>query len=173
MLDNSSWLASKLQKGSNSMVKHRTNAINYLFKIYKDCESKFNKELDTALYYKVPQSKIRSIVEDSTSTDGYTAMNIIKRAKSKRSMIKELSVVIASDVDVDDIKELVNDIDLGETTIRLKGKTLKDLWKMLPTGKDSMKSLNYRSLLNIFGIEGQIRPIRVNGESHKGVEVRR
>jgi len=173
MLSNSSWLASKLRLGSITMEKHRTNAINYLYKIYKDCESKNSQELQDALFYKVPQSKIRGLVEDSTSTDGHTAMHIIKRAKTKREVVKNLSNVVASDIDKDDLKDLIDELELFEDKIRISGHTLKDLWKMLPTGKDSMKSLNYRSLLTIFGIEGNIKAIRINGDSKKGVEVRR
>ena len=44
---------------------------------------------------------------------------------------------------------------------------------MLPSGKNSMKALNYRSLLNIFGIENQLKSIRINGKVIKGVEVHR
>ena len=131
------------------------------------------QELQDALYYKVPQSKIRSIVEDSTSTDGYTAMNIIKRGKSTRSIVRNLSPVIASDVSSDAIMDLIEELEITETSIKIPGHSLKELWEMLPSGKNSMKSLNYRALLSIFGIDAQLKSIRVNGKSVKGVEVHR
>ena len=171
MLPNSSWLANKLREGAPTMVKHRTNAINYLYKIYTHCIKVGGQELQDALFYRVPQSTIRSLVEDSTSTDGYTAMNVIKRGTSKRNIIKNLNPIIASDVHIDSIKDLVAEIELTEHSIKVPGHILKDLWDMLPSGKNSMKSLNYRSLLNIFGIEAQLKSIRINGKTTKGVEV--
>jgi hypothetical protein len=173
MVSNAGWLSSKLSPQADESTKHRTNAINYLYKIYKYCQKNMNQELNDALYYKVPNSTIRDIVEDSTSTDGFTTMNIIKRAKTKREIIKKLSNVVVSDIDSDDLKELVSEIDLTDEYIRISGATLKSLWKMLPTGRDSMKSLNYRSLLNIFGIESAIKNYRINGKSVKGVEILR
>ena len=173
MLESSGWLASKLRPDSVTCEQHRTNAINYIFKIYKYCESKNSQELQDALYYRVPKSKIRGLVEDSTSTDGNTAMNIIKRSKSKRSMIKNLSNLVVSDVDRADISDVVNEMELSDGDVKISGNTLKSLWKMLPTGKDSTKSLNYRSLLYIFGVEGDIKPVRINGLVKKGIEVRR
>ncbi len=173
MLSNSSWLANKLRDGSPTMVQHRTNAINFLYKIYKHCTKVSSQELHDALHYRVPRSKIRSLVEDSTSTDGYTAMNVIRRAKSKRDIIKHLSPLIASEIDIDSVKDLIDEIELSEHSVKIPGASLKVLWDMLPSGKNSMKSLNYRSLLSIFGIEDQIKSIRINGKSVKGVEVHR
>ena len=173
MLSNSSWLSNKLRDGSPTMVKHRTNAINFLYKIYKHCVKSNSQELHDALHYRVPQSKIRSLVEDSTSTDGYTAMNVIKRAKTKRDIVKHLSPIIASDVDLDSVKDMVDSIELTDDSVKVPGTVLKELWDMLPSGKNSMKSLNYRSLLSIFGIESQLKSVRINGKSVKGVEVHR
>ena len=173
MLSNSSWLSNKLRDGSPTMVQHRTNAINFLYKIYKHCTKVGSQELHDALHYRVPRSKIRSLVEDSTSTDGYTAMNVIRRAKSKRDIIKHLSPLIASEIDIDSVKDFVDEIELSEHSIKIPGTSLKTLWDMLPSGKNSMKSLNYRSLLSIFGIEDQIKSIRINGKVIKGVEVHR
>jgi len=173
MLSNSSWLANKLRDGSPTMIKHRTNAINFLYKIYKHCEKSSTQELHDALNYKVPQSKIRSLVEDSTSTDGHTAMNVIRRGTTKREIVRNLASIIASEVHRDSIRDLVSEIELSEHSVKLPGIVLKDLWDMLPSGKNSMKSLNYRSLLNIFGVEDQLKSIRINGKSVKGVEVHR
>lgn len=173
MLEKSRWLNSKLKDESKTMIKHRTNAINYLYKIYKHCENNMTDELQEALNYKVPESSIRGIVEDSTSTDGYTAMNIIKRCKSKREIIRNLSDVVASDVNKDDIKDLLSDFEITDDHVRIKSTALKVLWNMLPTGRDSMKSLNNRALLSIFGIDGVIKNVRINGNVSKGVEVRR
>ena len=68
---------------------------------------------------------------------------------------------------------MVDTIELGEFTIKIPGTVLKELWDMLPSGKNSMKSLNYRSLLSIFGIESQLKSVRINGKACKGVEVHR
>jgi len=173
MLTDSGWLANKLRDGSSTMLKHRTNAINFLYKIYKHCEKVGGQELHDALHYRVPQSKIRSLVEDSTSTDGYTAMNIIKRNLTKRTIVKYLVDIVANDVSLDSIKDLIDEVELTDVSVKIPGHVLKDLWNMLPSGKNSMKALNYRSLLNIFGIDDQMKSIRVNGESIKGVEVHR
>jgi len=171
MLSNSSWLANKLRDGSPTMVKHRTNAINFLYKIYKHCVATSSQELHDALHYRVPQSKIRSLVEDSTSTDGYMAMNIIRRSSSVRAMVRELSSIIASDVHMDTIRDLIDDIEITDASVKIPGNTLKGLWDILPSGKNSMKSYNYRSLLSIFGIDAQLKSIRINGKTVKGVEV--
>lgn len=173
LLEKSSWLASKLRPSSHSHVKHRTNAINYLFKIYKDCEKNMTEELKQALYFRVPQSTIRGVVEDSTSTDGHTAINIIRRAKTKKEMIKNLSDLVATNVNLDDLVDLVQGFEITSHVVKISGSHLKELWGMLPTGKDSMKSLNYRSLLNIFGIDGTVKTIRINGKIVKGVEVKK
>jgi len=173
MLSDSSWLANKLRDGSPTMIKHRTNAINFLFKIYNHCVKSKSKELHDALYYRVPKSSIRSLVEDSTSTDGYTAMSVIKRGITKREIVKGLSNIVASEIDLDAVKDLVDDIELNNDSVKVPGEVLKELWNMLPSGKNSMKSLNYRSLLSIFGIESQLKSIRINGKVIKGVEVYR
>lgn len=174
MLDQSEWLSDKLGQESKTREKHMTNAINFLYKIYKHCENNMNKELSRALYYKVPDSKIRGLVEDSTSTDGYTAMNIIKRYTAKKDILNNLSDIISSDVDFEDLEDLFDDgVEMRGDIIKLKSTFLKGLWKMLPTGRDSMKSLNNRALLNIFGIDSVVKTMRINGKPLKGVEVRR
>lgn len=173
MLKESSWLANRLRDGAPDSVKHRTNAINFLFKIYKRCQKLGGQELYDALYYKVPTSKIRSIVEDSTSTDGYVAMNIIRRNSTKRNIIRELTPLIASDINVNSLKDMIDTMEITEDTIKIPGATLKELWDMLPSGRNSMKVLNYRSLLNIFGIESQFKSLRINGVVTKGIEVHR
>lgn len=173
MLSNSSWLSSKLRADAPTSNKHRTNAINFLYKIYTECEKSNSQELYDALYYKVPQSSIRGLVEDSTSTDGHTALHIIIRAKTKEELVNNLSNIIANDISDSILEDWVEGIYMSDDKIKIFMKDLQILWKMLPTGKDSMKSLNGRSLLNIFGIESDIKSIRINRVSLKGIEVNR
>lgn len=174
MLDKAAWLADKLSSDSDEHIKHRTNAINFLYKIYNHCENNMTDELRKALNYKVPTSNIRHIIEDSTSTDGKAAFNIIKRGKSIRSIVKELSNIVVADIDNNDIFDLIKDgVEIKDDSIKIYAKTLKELWKVLPSGRDSMRSLNYRSLLNIFGIESRLKSVRINGKVEKGVEVQR
>lgn len=173
MLDCSQYLSSKLSKQSKTMERHRTNAINLLYKIYTECEASGSKELETALYYKVPISSIRGIVEDSTSTDGHTALNIIRRGTSTRGIIKDLANIVASDVNKKDLKDIIEDMEFQDETIKISGKTLHELWKILPRGKDSMKSVNHRALLKIFGIDAELKSTRVHGVGQRGVTIRR
>jgi len=173
MLDSSKWLASELRDGAKNMDENRTNAINYLYKIYTECEMSSGSEVREALYYKVPNSAIRGVVEDSTSTDGHTALNIIKRSRNARKAVHDLSMVIASNIKPAEVKDIVTQIDFRDEEIRLSGHTLHDLWQVLPSGKDSMKSVNQRSLLKIFGIDGEIKNIRINNKQAKGVVIKR
>lgn len=162
-------LAQELRAGSPNEIENRTNAINYLYKVYTDCEENGSKELHEALYYKVPDSKIKGRVEDSTSTDSHVAINIIRRSKNARAALKELSNIVASEIQRDEIKELVSQIEWHEEGIKISGSTLSDLWKMLPSGRDSMKSASYRKLLQIFGIDSELKNIRIGDKVIKGV----
>jgi len=173
VLSKSSWLASKLRSDAPTATKHRTNAINFLYKIYTECEKSNTQELHDALYFRVPTSKIRGLVEDSTSTDGHTAMHIIRRAKSKDDLIEGLSNLVASDVSDNILIDWVDKIHLDDECVKIFTKDLSNLWKMLPTGKDSMRSLNSRSLLSIFGIDTGTKNIRIDGVVLKGIEVNR
>ncbi len=173
-LDSAAWLASELRAGAANMDENRTNAINYLYKIYKECEASGCEDLQTALYYKVPLSKIRGVVEDSTQSDGYVAMNIIKRGTRARLVAKELSNIIASDIDIKEIKELVDEIEFKENEIKIAGNTLHKLWEMLPSGKNnSMRSVNQRALLQIFNIDATLKSVKIKGSTFKGVIIKR
>lgn len=168
-LSKSGWLAGQLRAGAPRETENRTNAINYLFKIYTECEASGSKDLQEALYYKVPVSKIRGVVEDSTSTDSHVAINIIRRSKNARAAAKELSNIIASDVSKDELKRTLKEIEWSDKGIKIPGSVLNDLWKMLPSGRDSMRSASYRKLLNIFGIDTELKNIRFGENVAKGV----
>lgn len=164
-------LAHELRAGAPREIENRTNAVNYLYKIYTECEASNCKELQEALFYKVPDSKIKGRVEDSTSTDSHVAINIIRRSKNARAAIKELSNIVASEIQKTEIKDLVSQIEWSEDGIKIPGSTLSDLWKMLPSGRDSMKSASYRKLLQIFGIDKELKNIRVGDRVVKGVSL--
>lgn len=171
MLECSAYLSSKLSAQAKTMEEHRTNAINFLYKIYLECEKSHSEELRVALYFKVPNSKIRGVVEDSTSTDGHTALNIIRRGSSKRTIIKALNNIIASDVKKTELIDIIDSIEFQDDVIKISGGTLHELWKILPTGRDSMKSVNHRALLKIFGIDNEIKSTRIYGIIQRGVTI--
>lgn len=168
MVGNTQWLAGQLRAGSKNEVANRTNAVNFLYKIYKECEASGSAELQEALYYKVPKSIIRSVVEDSTSTDGNAAMNIIRRATSWRSAYNELTNIVASDVKENELKNLLKTIEWKDGGIRVPVVFLNDLWNLLPTGRNNLKAVSGRRLLNIFNIDKQIKALRIHGKVVKG-----
>ena len=173
VLESSDYLASELREGAFNMVENRTNIINYLYSIYLDCEKNGDYKLDNALYYKVPHSSIRDIVEDSTSTDGNMAMHIMTRSKHSREATKLLMEVVANDVTKTTVRDLMDDIEFSTEDVKIPIKVIKDLWELLPSGKDSMKSLNQRALLRIFGVDAEVKSVRIYGTSTKGIRIRR
>jgi len=169
-IDKSAWLVNRFMSDTKEGVKNRTNVVNYLYNIYRSCESNMTKELNSALYYKVPISKIKIKVEDSTSTDGVVAMKIIRRSRNMRSATRDLAHVIASEVDTEDLKDILKDISFEKDRVKIHGETLQELWKVLPTGRESAKQYNYRQYLKIFGIEEDLQhSIRINGTVKTGV----
>lgn len=164
----SDWLASRLRAGSKDEIDNRTNAINFLYKIYKECEASGSAVLQEALYYKVPRSAIRDVVEDSTSTDGNAAINIIKRSTSWRRAYKDLATIVASDVKENELKNLLRTIEWKDGEIRVPGIFLNDLWSLLPTGRNNLKAVSSRKLLQIFHIDKQIKNVRIFGKQTKG-----
>ena len=119
LLDNANWIREQLM-GSNG-DKHKANAINYLFKIYNEV-SKI-KNVQDAIFYRVPKTAKKKSVTDAQSNDSIQVMNIIKRSGDKvRTIVKELQALVDSDVDVDDLRDVIKEIDLKN--LNISGDTL-------------------------------------------------
>lgn len=162
LLERASWIREKLS-GEDGDI-HKQNAINYLYKIYNEISQDKSQEVQDALFYRVPRTAKKKSVTDAQSNDGVQAMNILRRSKRPRNAVNEISDLISSDVEVKELKAVIEEIDFKNGNIA--GSTLKRLWEMMPS-YNSMKQYNFKTIGNIFGLH-EPKTVVIQGNRAKG-----
>jgi len=162
LLDRASWIREKLSgdEGDN----HKANAINFLYKIYKEISKDKTQEVQDALFYRVPKTTKKKSVTDAQSNDGIQVMNILRRSQRARSATSEISDLVSSDVNLQEVREVINEIDFKNGNI--SGSTLKKLWQMMPSF-NSLKNYNFKTIGKIFGLHDH-KTVVIHGDRAKG-----
>ena len=164
LLDNANWIREQLM-GSNG-DKHKANAINYLFKIYNAVKD--IQDIQDAIFYRVPSTSKKKQVTNSQSNDGIQAMNIIRHGKRVRNIVNDLYNLVDSDVDVEDLRDIIEQIDFEKRLI--SGQSLEDLWKVMPS-YNAMKKYNRKTIGKIFGLIEEVNVRFSDGIKRRGFKL--
>lgn len=166
LLEKASWIREKLS-GDNG-DKHKANAINFLYKIYLDISKRKDRDIQDALFYRVPKTAKKKSVTDAQSNDGVQVMNIIRRSSRYRTAANEIIDLVSSDVHIEELKKVLHEVDYKNGNIA--GSTLKKLWEMMPS-YNSMKSYNLKTIGKIFGLHDN-KTVVIHGNRVKGFKFR-
>lgn len=155
------------------------NAVNFLYKVYLDCEKNIDDDLYNYLYTQVPSTEVKSETASGNLRTGEQIGKLLLNTKTLKELKENLGPLVSISKESacwNGLDSWIKKLDLkSKGDLDITDKQLLELYQMTPNGGQEGKEYTSMDLIRILGLQDTypsgFRQLKIKGEKRKGIKL--